>query len=142
MTTATTHNYKVLFALNEKLPIEMVREIFGFGITNDHQKLQFLINRFRTYEFKGNKRKFGDYIRKNFDGKRWRRYGLTYLVKSRQPTRTITTMNGETYTQKIDGKWNSIQEIVNRLLEANHTDLLPFLIGLEKHMLDNGFIKK
>jgi hypothetical protein len=142
MTTQAKHYYNTINALNEKLPIELVREVLGFGILNEEQRLQFLINRLRTYEYKGDKRKFANYIRRAFDGKRWRHYGLTYLVKGRQPTRTITYNNGETFVQKIDGKWNSIQEIITRLCDTRHTDLLPFMTELEKYMIDNRFIKK
>jgi hypothetical protein len=142
MTAKTNHYYKTINVLNEKLPTELVRVVFSFGILNEEQRLQFLINRLRTYEYKGDKRKFGNYIRRAFDGKKWRRYGLTYLVKGRQPTRTITYNNGETETQKIDSKYNEIKDIIARLCETRNTDLLPFMIELEKYMIDNRFIKK
>lgn len=143
MTTKANHYYNTINALNEKLPIEIVREVFSFGILNDEQRLRFLIDRLRTYEYKGDKRKFGDYIRKNFEAKRWKNYGLTYLVKGRQPTRPCYDFNGNfLYNERLDGKWNEIKDIITRLCEARNTDLLPFMIELEKFMIANKFIKK
>jgi hypothetical protein len=128
--------YSVITALSNKLPNELIKYVFGFDILTDGQRLRFITDRLRAYDITGNKRTFGKFIRTVFYGHRLRNYGLTYLVKSPHGTRIYYGQ-----VQRIDGKFNRIQDIITRLCDAGSIDLLDGLIVIEKYLLENKFIR-
>jgi len=146
------HYCKIMGLLRNKLPDDLIiMVVFDYGILTDEQKFKFITDRLRAYNIKGDKRKFGKFIRtliKSFmmgklnkhnlwETKSWYYYGLTYLVKA--PHTTGVSYQG--HPQRIEGKWNRIQDIIDRICNTGNTDLLRALIIIEKYLLENKFIR-
>jgi hypothetical protein len=127
---SSEQNYNAVITLYKKLPTQLIRYIVSFGILSKSQILKKISDRLRAYKIKGDKAKFGRYIRVAFDGQMWRKYGLTYLVKQ-QPA----------YQGDINTHFNQIQDIIDRIIDANQEDFIPVLETIEKYLLENKFIK-